>query len=155
DDDTMERVVLQLLRERGWTLGLAESVTGGLVAGRITEVPGASEVFVGSVVSYASEVKFDVLGVDRGPVVSEQAAVQMAVGARRVLHADVALALTGVAGPTEQDGMPVGTLCVAVALPDGRATAHTLRMPGLRDQMRQMSVITALDLLRRELLAMP
>lgn len=153
DDDTMESVVLQLLRERGLTLGLAESVTGGLVAGRITNVPGASEVFVGSVVSYASEVKFDVLGVDRGPVVSEAAAAQMALGARRVLGADVALALTGVAGPTEQDGMPVGTLCAGVALPDGSTVTHTFRLPGLRDQMRQMSVITALDLLRRHLLA--
>jgi nicotinamide-nucleotide amidase len=154
DDDTMESVVLDLLRRRGWSLGLAESVTGGLVAGRITNVPGASQVFVGSVVSYASEVKFDVLGVDRGPVVSEQAAEQMAVGARRVLHADVALSLTGVAGPTEQDGMPVGTLCVGIALPDGRTVTRTLRMPGLRDQMRQMSVISSLDLLRRELLAL-
>jgi nicotinamide-nucleotide amidase len=95
-----------------------------------------------------------VLGVDRGPVVSEQAAEQMAVGARRVLHADVALSLTGVAGPTEQDGMPVGTLCVGIALPDGRTVTRTLRMPGLRDQMRQMSVISSLDLLRRELLAL-
>jgi nicotinamide-nucleotide amidase len=154
DDDTMESVVLDLLRRRGWSLGLAESVTGGLVAGRITNVPGASQVFVGSVVSYASEVKFDVLGVDRGPVVSEQAAEQMAVGARRVLHADVALSLTGVAGPTEQDGMPIGTLCVGIALPDGRTVTRTLRMPGLRDQMRQMSVISSLDLLRRELLAL-
>jgi nicotinamide-nucleotide amidase len=154
DDDTMESVVLDLLRRRGWNLGLAESVTGGLVAGRITNVPGASQVFVGSVVSYASEVKFDVLGVDRGPVVSEQAAEQMAVGARRVLHADVALSLTGVAGPSEQDGMPVGTLCVGIALPDGRTVTRTLRMPGLRDQMRQMSVISSLDLLRRELLAL-
>ena len=155
DDDTMESVVLQMLRTRGWTLGLAESVTGGLVAGRITNVPGASEVFAGSVVSYASEVKFDLLGVEPGPVVSETAAMQMASGARRVLHTDVALALTGVAGPAEQDGMPVGTLCAAVALPDGRVVARTFRLPGLRDQMRQMSVITALDLLRRELLTMP
>ncbi len=152
DDDTMESVVLQLLRERGWRLGLAESVTGGLVAGRITNVPGSSEVFVGSVVSYASEVKFEVLGVDPGPVVNEQAALQMAEGARRVLHTDVAVSLTGVAGPAEQDGMPAGTLCVGIALPD-RTVTRTLRLPGLRDQMRQMSVITALDLLRRELLA--
>jgi nicotinamide-nucleotide amidase len=152
DDDTMESVVLQLLRERGWRLGLAESVTGGLVAGRITNVPGSSEVFVGSVVSYASEVKFEVLGVDPGPVVNEQAARQMAEGARRVLHTDVAVSLTGVAGPAEQDGMPAGTLCVGIALPD-RTITRTLRLPGLRDQMRQMSVITALDLLRRELLA--
>jgi nicotinamide-nucleotide amidase len=152
DDETMESAVLDLLRARGWTLGLAESVTGGLVAGRITNVPGASEVFRGSVVSYASEVKFDVLGVERGPVVNETAALQMARGARRVLASDVAVALTGVAGPAEQDGMPVGTLCVAVVTPDAEVV-RTFRMPGLRDQMRQMSVITALDLLRRHLLA--
>ncbi|MEY4173103.1 MAG: hypothetical protein RI900_268 [Actinomycetota bacterium] len=151
DDDTMESVVLQMLRDRGLSLGLAESVTGGLVAGRITNVPGASEVFRGSVVSYASAVKFDVLGVPEGPVVSEAAAAAMAVGAQRVLAADVALALTGVAGPSEQDGMPVGTLCVGLAIGE-RVETRTFRMPGQRDQMRQMSVITALDLLRRTLL---
>lgn len=153
DDETMESVVLQLLRDRGLSLGLAESVTGGLVAGRITAVPGASEVFHGCIVSYASAVKFDLLGVPQGPVVSEAAAAAMATGARRALHSDVGLALTGVAGPTEQDGMPVGTLCVGLAIGD---TVHTrtLRLPGQRDQMRQMSVISALDLLRRALLAM-
>ncbi|MEO6156941.1 MAG: nicotinamide-nucleotide amidohydrolase family protein, partial [Ilumatobacteraceae bacterium] len=152
DDDTMESVVLDMLRDRGWSLGLAESVTGGLVAGRITSVPGASDVFRGSVVSYASEVKFTLLGVPRGPVVSEAAAVAMAVGARRVLQADVAVSLTGVAGPAEQDDMPVGTLCVAVATPAG-VSARTFTLPGQRDQMRQMSVITALDYLRRQLVA--
>jgi nicotinamide-nucleotide amidase len=152
DDETMESVVLALLRERGWSLGLAESVTGGLVAGRITNVPGASDVFRGSIVSYASEVKFDLLGVPEGPVVSEAAAVAMAQGAQRVLGCHVALALTGVAGPSEQDGMPVGTLCVGIAIGD-TTQARTLRMPGQRDQMRQMSVISALDLLRRALLA--
>jgi nicotinamide-nucleotide amidase len=150
DDQTMESVVLDLLRTRGWTLGVAESVTGGLVAGRITAVPGASAIFRGAVVSYASEVKFDLLAVPVGPVVSEDAAAAMATAARRVLGADVGLALTGVAGPTEQDGQPVGTLCIGVALPD-RVVTRTVRLPGQRDQMRQMSVITALDLLRREL----
>jgi len=152
DDDTMESVVLQLLRERGLSLGLAESVTGGLVAGRLTAVPGASEVLRGSVVSYASEVKHSLLGVPEGPVVSERAASAMALGACRVLGADVGLALTGVAGPTEQDGMPVGTLCVAISHL-GHTTATTFRLPGQREQMRQMSVITALDHLRRHLLA--
>jgi nicotinamide-nucleotide amidase len=150
DDDTMESVVLQLLRERGLSLGLAESVTGGLVAGRITNVPGASEVFRGGIVSYASDVKFHLLGVPEGPVVSEAAAAAMAVGAQRVLEADVALALTGVAGPNEQDGMPVGTLCVGIAI-GAEVHTRTLRLPGVRDQMRQMSVISALDLLRRRL----
>ena len=154
DDETMESVVLQILRERGLSLGLAESVTGGLVAGRITGVPGASDVFRGSIVSYASEVKFDLLGVSAGPVVNEAAAAAMARGVQRVLHCDVALALTGVAGPDEQDGMPVGTLCVGIAV-GADVHARTLRMLGQREQMRQMSVISALDLLRRTLLALP
>lgn len=151
DTDTMESVVLDLLDTRGWSLGLAESVTGGLVAGRITAVPGASRTFKGSIVSYASEVKFDVLSVPHGPVVSAEAAVAMADGARRVLGADVGLALTGVAGPSEQDDQPVGTLWVGLALPNQATTATLLRMPGTRDQMRQMSVISALDLLRRRI----
>lgn len=147
DDDTMESVVIDALRHLGWRLGLAESVTGGLIAGRLTAVPGCSDVLRGSVVSYASEVKFDLLGVPRGPVVSEAAAVAMARGCRRVLGAEVGLAVTGVAGPAEQDGQPVGTLWAAAVTPAGERTAH-VRLPGDRQQMREMSVITALDLLR-------
>ena len=152
DADNMETVVLNLLREQGLTLGLAESVTGGLVSGRLTSIPGASDVLRGSVVSYSSEVKFGLLDVPRGPVVSEDAAVAMAEGARRVLGADVALSLTGVAGPAEQDGQPVGTLCIAVAINGHSTVSTTLRMPGQRDQMRQMSVISSLDFLRKILL---
>ena len=151
DDDTMESVVLDLLRQRGLTLGLAESVTGGLVAARLTNIAGASDVVRGAIVSYASEVKFDVLGVPEGPVVSPEAAAAMALGAQRVLGADVGLALTGVAGPAEQDGQPVGTLHVGLATADGVETA-SLRLPGTRDQMRQFSVISSLDLVRRRLL---
>jgi nicotinamide-nucleotide amidase len=152
DDETMESATLALMRARGLSLGLAESVTGGLVAGRLTGVPGASDVLRGAVVSYASEVKFDLLDVPEGPVVSEAAAAAMATGVRHVLGADVGLALTGVAGPAEQDGMPVGTLCVGID--DGNVVvARTFRLPGQREQMRQMSVITALDFLRRHLLA--
>ena len=150
DDDTMESVVLQRLRERGLTLGLAESVTGGLVAGRLTGIVGASDVLRGSIVSYASEVKFDLLGVTPGPVVNEDTAGQMALGARRVLGSSVGLALTGVAGPAEQDGMPVGTVCIGLAVGDEVHTATT-RLPGQREQVRQMSVITSLDFLRRRL----
>ena len=153
DDQTMETVVLDLLRARGLTLAVAESVTGGLVSGRLTAVPGASDVLRGGIVSYASEVKWDLLGVPRGPVVSEAAALDMARGARRVLGADVGLALTGVAGPAEQDGQPVGTLCVGVVLPDGRTASRNLRFGPGRETMRQLSVITALDALRRALLA--
>lgn len=151
DDQNMERVVVDLLQQRGWTLALAESVTGGMVTARLVDVEGVSATLRGAVVSYASEVKFDLLDVDEGPVVNERTAQQMAEGVRGLLGSDVAVSLTGVAGPAEQDGMPVGTLCVGVALPD-RTITRTFRMPGLRDQMRQMSVITALDLLRRELL---
>ena len=152
DDETMESVVLGLCRRAGVTLGAAESVTGGLLSGRLTAVPGASDVFVGAVVSYATEVKRAVLSVESDLVVSERAAAEMAEGARRVLNSDLAVALTGVAGPDEQDGMPVGTLCIAVAGPDGLETVvRTLRMPGQREPMRQMSVITALDMVRRRL----
>ena len=153
--DTMESVVLNLLEERGWTLGLAESVTGGLVGGRITSIAGASRVFKGGVISYASDVKFEVLGVEAGPVVSERAAMQMASGAQRVLGASVGLALTGVAGPDEQDGEPVGTLCVGVSFPNGQTFSTRSQLPGQRDQMRQFSVITALAFLRKLLLSEP
>ncbi len=148
DDDNMESVVLAMLRKRGLTLALAESVTGGLVSGRLTQIAGASDVFRGAVVSYASDVKHDVLHVSPGPVVSETAAAQMAQGAKDLLGADVGLALTGVAGPDQQDGQPVGTLCVAVVLPDGQVHTKTFALPGQREQMRQMSVISSLDMLR-------
>lgn len=148
DDDNMESVVLAMLRKRGLTLALAESVTGGLVSGRLTQIAGASDVFRGAVVSYASDVKHDVLHVSPGPVVSESAAAQMAQGAKDLLGADVGLALTGVAGPDQQDGQPVGTLCVAVVLPDGQVHTKTFVLPGQREQMRQMSVISSLDMLR-------
>ena len=148
DDDNMESVVLAMLRKRGLTLALAESVTGGLVSGRLTQIAGASDVFRGAVVSYASDVKHDVLHVSPGPVVSEAAAAQMAQGAKDLLGADIGLALTGVAGPDQQDGQPVGTLCVAVVLPNGQVHTKTFVLPGQREQMRQMSVISSLDMLR-------
>jgi competence/damage-inducible protein CinA-like protein len=150
DEESMETVVLDLLREHGLTLAVAESLTGGLVAGRLTAIPGASDVFRGAVVSYASEVKFDLLEVSSGPVVNEPAAIEMAEGVQRLLGADVGLSLTGVAGPTEQDGVPVGTVCIGVALPTG-SHATTVRLGSLREQVRQFAVINSLDLLRRRL----
>ncbi len=151
DGETMESVVVGMLKERQLTLGLAESVTGGLVASRITNVPGSSAVLRGGVVSYASEVKFDVLGVPEGPVVTEEAAVAMAEGAKRVLGSDIGLALTGVAGPDTQEGHPPGTLCIGLVLDDGSSHSTTVQLPGARDQMRQLSVISSLDFLRRRL----
>jgi|SRR5581483_6525907 len=152
DDETMEHAVAVLLARRRLTLGLAESLTGGLMGARLTDIAGASEFFVGSIVSYGSAVKFDLLGVPEGPVVSAPAAEAMAIGARRVLGADIGLAVTGVAGPTEQDGQPVGTVLVGLAL-DGEVESVHLRLPGDRRQIRDFTVISALDLLRRRLLA--
>jgi nicotinamide-nucleotide amidase len=93
-----------------------------------------------------------VLGVDEGPVVSATAAEQMAVGARRVLGADVGLAITGVAGPAEQDGMPVGTVFIGLAIGEADPESVALRLPGDRRRIREFSSISALDLLRRRLL---
>jgi nicotinamide-nucleotide amidase len=150
DEDTMESVVLDLCRQRGLTLAVAESVTGGLVGGRLTDIPGASDVFVGGVVSYATSVKQQLLGVSDGPVVSELAAREMAAGVRERLGADVGLSLTGVAGPDEQDGQPAGTLFVGMIGP-GFEEVRQVRLPGIREQMRQFSVITSLGFLRRHL----
>ncbi|MDQ1364007.1 MAG: nicotinamide-nucleotide amidase [Acidimicrobiaceae bacterium] len=152
DDESMEVAVAALLRHAGLTLGLAESLTGGLVGARITGVPGASEFFRGAIVSYDRAVKHDLLGVPPGPVVSEAAAGAMAVGAARVLGADVGLAVTGVAGPEEQDGQPVGTVWLGLAL-DGEVSATLVRLPGHRQQVRQLAAISLLDLLRRRLTA--
>ncbi len=153
DDEAMEDAVARALAPGGLTLGVSESLTGGLVASRLVNVVGASAWFRGAVVSYASEVKFDLLGVPEGPVVSSEAAVAMAEGARRVLRADVGLAITGVAGPDPQDGQAPGTVYVGLALPGEPADAVALTVPGDRDRVRQYATISALDLLRRRLTA--
>ncbi|MBO0692811.1 MAG: competence/damage-inducible protein A [Acidimicrobiaceae bacterium] len=150
---TMEAAVGHLLLERGQTLAVAESLTGGLIASRIVSIPGASNWFRGGIVSYASDVKRALLGVGPGPVVSEEAARAMAVGIRDRLGSDVGLSVTGVAGPDPQDGQPVGTVWVGIADRDG-GTAQQLALIGRRDrdQVRQISVISALDQLRHHLL---
>ncbi|MEY2463318.1 MAG: nicotinamide-nucleotide amidase [Acidimicrobiaceae bacterium] len=152
DDETMEHAVGVLLSAHGLTLGLAESVTGGLMGARLTDVAGASGFFRGSIVSYDSDVKFDLLGVPRGPVVSAPAAQAMASGARRVLGSEVGLSVTGVAGPAEQDGQPVGTVFIGIALDDVVESVE-LRLPGDRRRVRDFSAISALNLLRQRLLA--
>jgi nicotinamide-nucleotide amidase len=151
DDETMEHAVLARLRERGWTLGVAESLTGGLIGARIVNVPGASDVFRGTIGSYATDVKRAVLGVSAASVVSEEAAREMAEGAQRVLGADVGIAVTGVAGPTEQDGVAVGTVCFALALPGKPTESMSTRLPGDRERLRQFSTISLLNLLRQRL----
>lgn len=151
DDETMEAVVGRALAARGETLALAESLTGGLVASRVVAVPGASAWFRGGLVAYATEVKEQLLGVPEGPVVSATAAAAMAEGVRRLLGASVGLATTGVAGPTEQDGRPVGTVFLGVALGEDPAEAVELHLPGDRERVRQYAAVSALDLLRRRL----
>lgn len=151
DDEAIEHAVARALAVDGLTLGLAESLTGGLASSRLVNVVGSSAWFRGSVVSYASEVKFDVLGVPEGPVVSEAAARAMAEGARSVLGAQVGLSITGVAGPDPQDGQPPGTVFVGLALPGRDTEAVALTVPGDRQRVRQYATIAALDLLRRRL----
>ncbi|RCG26970.1 nicotinamide-nucleotide amidohydrolase family protein [Streptomyces diacarni] len=170
--------MLALLTERGQTLAVAESLTGGLVAAELTAVPGASRAFLGSVTAYAAALKRDVLGVD-GALLEERGAVdpevarQMAQGVRTALGADWGVATTGVAGPEPQDGQPVGTVYVAVAGPGAGegvgAVADRLRIEGsrsgdragdsgeeagerVRAGIRTESVRGALDVLYRELI---
>ena len=152
EDESMETVVLGLLRERGLTLAVAESVTGGLVMARLTAAPGTSDVLKGGVVSYFSEVKYDLLDVPEGPVVSREAAKAMADGVRKLLEADVGLGVTGVAGPEEQEGQPVGTVFCGWAIGDD-VDAVRVQLPGDRRRVRDFATITLLDLLRRRLLA--
>lgn len=154
DDETMESVVLDLLRERGMTLGIAESLTGGLVGARICDVPGASDVFTGSVVSYAAEVKRSVLGVTVEEVVSEECARQMAAGARKALGTDVGLGVTGVAGPEPLEGHEPGTVFFGLAIGDAPAEAVRVQLPGDRERVRQFSAISLLSLLRTRLAAL-
>ncbi|MCW2739055.1 CinA family protein [Nocardioides sp.] len=144
--------VLEALAERGETLATAESLTGGLLAARLTDVPGASRSFVGGVVSYATRVKVSVLDVpaqvvEQHGVVSEECASAMAYGVRARLDATWGLATTGVAGPDEQEGRPVGTVWIAVAGPDGVET-RLLALDGDRLAIRAATcdeVMSALD----------
>ena len=154
DDQGMERVVADLLVERGMTVGVAESLTGGLVGARLAETEGASKWFRGSIVCYDSKVKFDLLDVPEGPVVSAEAAEAMAKGACRRLEADVGISVTGVAGPATQDDQPVGTVFMAVAVGD-EVESNEAHFTGDRQHIRQFSTISLLDMLRRRLLARP
>jgi nicotinamide-nucleotide amidase len=153
DDEAMEHAVAGLLVPRELTLGLAESLTGGLIGARLVNVPGSSQWFRGCIVAYDSAVKHSLLGVPPGPVVSAEAAEKMAEGARTALGADVGLGITGVAGPDEQDGQRPGTVFVGIALPGRPVASQQLHLPGDRERVRQFSAISALDMLRRSLIS--
>jgi nicotinamide-nucleotide amidase len=151
DEETMEHAVAKMLVQRGLTLAVAESLTGGLVASRLVNVPGASGWFRGGIVAYATDVKHDLLGVPEGPVVTPEAAAAMADGVRRRLGADVGLGVTGVAGPDEQEDQRPGTVFMAVATGDDEPVVARVTLPGDRDRVRQFACISLLDLLRRRL----
>ena len=150
DDENMEAVVLRLCREQGLTLGMAESLTGGLIAERLTAIPGASAVFRGSIVSYANELKRTLLGVSEGLSVSDEAVETMATGACEVLGVDCSVATTGVAGPDSWEGVPPGTIWVATCV-DGVPESHLLRFKTDRDRARNYTTITVLNELRKRL----
>jgi nicotinamide-nucleotide amidase len=153
DERPVEALVLDACRERGLTLATAESCTGGLVAARLTSVPGSSDVFLGAVVAYADEVKARELGVptemlERYGAVSAEAAAAMAEGARSRLEADVALAVTGIAGPGGgTPEKPVGLVYLHAAGLDG-SLARRLDLPGDREAIRARSTVAALHLVR-------
>ena len=151
DDETMEMAVATRLIGRGLTFAVAESLTGGLIASRLVNVPGISSWFRGGVVAYQSQIKFDVLGVPEGPVVTEPAAAAMAEGVARVMGAEVGLGITGVAGPDDQEGVAPGTVFVGLSLPGESTQTRRLQVPGDRERVRQYGAISALDLVRRSL----
>lgn len=143
------------LRRRGLTVAAAESLTGGLVCAALTDVPGASAVVRGAVVSYATDLKASLLGVDAqvlasGGAVQDRVAREMALGVARVCGADLGVSTTGVAGPDPQDGTAVGTVFVAVARAGqvvDDVQVRELRLSGARDQIRAASVAAVLELL--------
>jgi nicotinamide-nucleotide amidase len=172
EEDTMEAVVGKLLREAGLTLTTAESCTGGLVAERLTRVPGSSDYFLGGEVTYTNELKVRQLGVPADLIaehgaVSEPVARAMAEGVRRALGSDFGIGITGVAGPDGgSEAKPVGTVHIAVAGPrngegdtgdvgDIETDHRKIRFPGDRERVRQHASQLALEMLRRRLLRIP
>jgi nicotinamide-nucleotide amidase len=154
DERSISEIVLDLCRARGLTLATAESCTGGMVASRLTSVPGASDVFAGSVVAYANDVKQVSLGVPAELIaehgaVSVEVAAAMAAGARDRLGADVAVAVTGVAGPGGgTEDKPVGLVFAHAIGPEGEKSVRT-ELPGDREMIRGRATAAALHLVRR------
>jgi nicotinamide-nucleotide amidase len=149
DEERADRVA-DLATTRGLHVAVAESLTAGRISSFLGRGEAASEWYRGAVVAYDEEVKFEVLGVTRGPVVTAACARQMADGVRRLLGADVALGITGVGGPGPQEGCPPGTVHLAVATDSGTRPLHT-RLPGDPGEVVAAATSLALDELVREL----
>jgi nicotinamide-nucleotide amidase len=155
--DPLEAIVGSLLRERGATVSVAESCTGGMAGERLTSIAGSSDYFVGGFVTYTDRMKTDLLGVDpdliaQHTAVSKEVARAMAENARTRTGSTFALSITGEAGPESGSGAPVGTIFVGFAGPDGPPEALRFAMPGDRPRIRGFATQAALDLLRRRLL---
>ena len=155
--EPLEAIVGALLRERGATLSIAESCTGGMLGERITSVAGSSNYFVGGFVTYTKRMKTDLLGVDPALIaqhteVSKEVACAMAEGARARTNSTFAISITGEAGPESSTGAPVGTIFVGFAGPDKPPEALRFAMPGDRPRIRGFATQAALDLLRRRLM---
>jgi PncC family amidohydrolase len=159
DGSTIDQQVAAMLRQLGWRIGVAESCTGGLLAGRLTDLAGSSDYVVGGITAYSNEVKSGLVGVDPGLIeergaVSEEVAVALADGARAVLGADVGVGVTGIAGPDGgTEDKPVGTVCFAVTASDGASLVRRTRLPGGRADVRDRSTTVALHLIARVLRA--
>jgi len=158
NDEALEEVVVRLLKQRKQTLATAESCTGGLIANQITNVSGASEVFLAGYITYANSAKNDVLNVDsklieKNGAVSEAVARAMGEGARTRAASTYGLATTGIAGPNGgSDEKPVGTVYIALASEDSETVARKFLFPTDRETFKQLAAQAALDLLRRRLL---
>jgi nicotinamide-nucleotide amidase len=158
-DETLEEIVVRLLTKRNQTLATAESCTGGLIANRITNVPGASSAFIAGYVCYANQAKSDMLNVnpklvERHGAVSESVARALAENARACAGSNYALATTGVAGPTGgSPEKPVGTVYIALASAELETIVKRFFFPTDRESFKQLAAQSALDLLRRKILA--
>ena len=155
DDDSLDGVVHALLAGRGESVAVAESLTGGLLSATLSQRPGSSATYRGGLVVYATDLKGSLAGVPEALLathgaVAAETAEALAFGARSRLGATWGISVTGVAGPSEQEGKPVGTVHIALAGPSG-SQVRTVRLPGDRDRVRLLTVTAALDLLRRAL----
>jgi nicotinamide-nucleotide amidase len=155
DGRTVDQQVADLLRSRGWTIATAESCTGGLLAGRLTELAGSSDYVLGGLVVYSNEAKTTLAGVDpsliaRVGAVSVEVAEALADGARSHVGADVGVGITGIAGPGGGTAeKPVGLVCFSVAGPDGSRITRSTNLPGGRADIRDRSTTVAMHLVRR------